>query len=82
MLLKPLDPFFSKDGAGAVIPVKVSGTKSEQKFGLDLGHEYKKVDGLAESDGWGAALSDGGPLSSYLKEFLPGRYTIETFIWF
>ncbi|NYF50948.1 hypothetical protein [Tunturiibacter gelidoferens] len=36
ILLKPVDPFFKKDGAGAVIPVKVSGTRSAPKFGLDL----------------------------------------------
>ncbi|WP_433966158.1 hypothetical protein [Tunturiibacter gelidiferens] len=41
-MLKPVDPFFKKDGAGAVIPVKVSGTKSAPKFGLDLGHKGKK----------------------------------------
>ena len=35
-LLKAVDPFFTKDGQGAVIPVRVSGTKSEPKFGLDL----------------------------------------------
>jgi hypothetical protein len=39
LLLKPVDPFFKKDGAGAVIPVKVSGTRSAPKFGLDLGHK-------------------------------------------
>jgi hypothetical protein len=42
MLLKPVDPFFHKNGAGAEIPVKVSGTKSAPKFGLDLGHKDKK----------------------------------------
>lgn len=41
LLLKPVDPFFNKDGAGAVIPVKVSGTKAAPKFGLDLGHKDK-----------------------------------------
>jgi hypothetical protein len=35
-MLKPVDPFFKKDGAGAVIPIKVSGTRSAPKFGLDL----------------------------------------------
>jgi hypothetical protein len=45
LLLKPVDPFFKKDGAGAVIPVKVSGTKSAPKFGLDLGHKGKKEEG-------------------------------------
>ncbi|HZY74654.1 MAG TPA: hypothetical protein VFE22_16205, partial [Edaphobacter sp.] len=34
LLLKPVNPFFSKDGAGAVIPVKVTGTKGAPKFGL------------------------------------------------
>jgi hypothetical protein len=42
LLLKPVDPFFKKDGAGAEIPVKVSGTKSAPKFGLDLHHKDKK----------------------------------------
>jgi hypothetical protein len=35
-LLKPINPFFHKDGAGAEIPVIVSGTKGQLKFGLDL----------------------------------------------
>jgi hypothetical protein len=41
ILLKPVDPFFKKNGAGAEIPVKVSGTKSAPKFGLDLGRKGK-----------------------------------------
>jgi len=39
ILLKPIDPFFSKDGAGTEIPVKVTGTKSAPHFGLDFGHK-------------------------------------------
>src|SRR3984957_8012368 len=38
ILLKPADPFFKKNGAGAEIPVKVSGTRSAPKFGLNLHH--------------------------------------------
>jgi hypothetical protein len=38
VLLKPVDPFFSKPGAGTEIPVKITGTKSEPHFGLDFGH--------------------------------------------
>jgi hypothetical protein len=38
-LLKPVDPFFRKNGAGAEIPVKISGTKGAPKFGLDLKHK-------------------------------------------
>ena len=39
VLLKPVDPFFSKHGAGTEVPVKVTGTKSEPHFGLDFGHK-------------------------------------------
>ncbi len=42
LLLKPVDPFFKKDGAGAEIPVKISGTRSAPKFGLDLHHKAEK----------------------------------------
>jgi hypothetical protein len=37
LLLKPVDPFFHKNGAGAEIPVKISGTNTSPKFGLDIG---------------------------------------------
>ena len=40
LLLKPVDPFFHKHGAGAEIPVKVSGTEGAPHFGLDL-HDHK-----------------------------------------
>ncbi len=36
-MLKVADPFFHKNGAGAEIPVKVTGTNASPKFGLDLG---------------------------------------------
>jgi hypothetical protein len=39
VLLKPVDPFLSKHGAGTEIPIKVSGTRSEPHFGLDFGHK-------------------------------------------
>jgi hypothetical protein len=45
VLVKPVDPFFKKNGAGAEIPVKVSGTKSAPKFGLDLRHKGNKDEG-------------------------------------
>ncbi len=40
ILLKPVDPFFHKHGAGAEIPFKITGTRSEPRFGLDFGHDY------------------------------------------
>jgi hypothetical protein len=39
LVLKPVDPFFSKDGAGTEIPIKISGTGSEPHFGLDFRHK-------------------------------------------
>ena len=39
ILLKPVDPFFARNGAGAEVPVKITGTKSDPHFGLDLGHK-------------------------------------------
>jgi len=38
ILLKAVDPFFHKHGAGAEIPFKITGTRSDPHFGLDLGH--------------------------------------------
>lgn len=39
LMLKPVDPFFKKHGAGAEIPVKIVGTGGEPRFGLDLKHK-------------------------------------------
>ncbi|PYX51242.1 MAG: hypothetical protein DMG79_03760 [Acidobacteria bacterium] len=39
ILLKPVDPFFHKHGAGAEVPFKINGTKDEPHFGLDLFHK-------------------------------------------
>lgn len=36
-LLKPVDRFFKKDGAGALIPIKIRGTRDNPDFGVDLG---------------------------------------------
>jgi hypothetical protein len=37
LLLKPVDPFFHKNGAGTEVAVKITGTKSEPHFGWNLG---------------------------------------------
>jgi hypothetical protein len=41
MLLKPFDPLFRKKGAGAVIPIKVKGTRDKPEFGVDWGKALK-----------------------------------------
>jgi hypothetical protein len=40
--LKLADPFFKKDGAGSVVPIRISGTRDAPKFALDLFHSTKK----------------------------------------
>jgi|HubBroStandDraft_2_1064218.scaffolds.fasta_scaffold02581_3 hypothetical protein len=39
ILLKPVDPFFSKHGVGTEIPIRITGTESEPRFGLDFGRK-------------------------------------------
>jgi hypothetical protein len=34
-LLKPVDPFFAKQGAGAVLPIKITGTRNSPVFARD-----------------------------------------------
>jgi hypothetical protein len=42
ILLKPVDPFFSKNGAGTEVPIRVTGTQSEPHFGLDFHTKKRK----------------------------------------
>jgi len=42
LLLRAASPFFKKNGGGAEIPVSISGTKSDPKFGLDVGGAHSK----------------------------------------
>jgi hypothetical protein len=37
--LKPVDPFFAKEGAGTFLKIKIDGTSREPKFGLDRGKQ-------------------------------------------
>jgi hypothetical protein len=41
ILLKPLDPLFKHDGAGAVVPITISGTRGSPSFRLDIGRILK-----------------------------------------
>lgn len=40
-LLKPVDPFLEKNGAGTFLPIKIGGTAKSPDFGLDLGGREK-----------------------------------------
>jgi len=37
-VLKPVDPFFAKEGAGTFLRIKVTGTSKAAKFGRDHGN--------------------------------------------
>jgi len=50
ILLRPVDPFFSKHGAGTEVPIRITGTKSEPHFGLDFGHKDEPENGGKSSD--------------------------------
>ena len=41
-LLKAVDPFFEKKGAGTVLPIKITGTRDSPSFGLNIGRKAKK----------------------------------------
>jgi hypothetical protein len=42
VLLKPADRFFKKDGAGTEVPIHISGTRQDPKFGVDFGRKRQK----------------------------------------
>jgi len=46
-LLKPVDPFFSKDGAGTLLKIQVVGSSKEPKFGRDKGPKDKELEDKA-----------------------------------
>jgi hypothetical protein len=37
--LKAFDPFFKKDGAGTVIPIRITGTRDKPTFGITVFHK-------------------------------------------
>jgi hypothetical protein len=50
ILLKPVDPFFSKGGAGTEVPIRITGTQSEPHFGLDFGHKDEHENTASKTD--------------------------------
>jgi hypothetical protein len=40
IFLKLIDPIFKKQGAGAVIPIKITGTREQPKYSLDFGRVF------------------------------------------
>jgi hypothetical protein len=42
LLLKPLDPLFSRPGAGMVLPIKITGARAHPNFGVEIGRIFKR----------------------------------------
>jgi hypothetical protein len=42
VLLKVVDPLFRRDGAGAVLPIRIRGSRNDPKFGLDFRRALKR----------------------------------------
>jgi hypothetical protein len=42
IFIKPFDGVFRKDGAGAVLPIRITGTREAPKFGLEVGKVFGK----------------------------------------
>ncbi|MGH9739562.1 MAG: AsmA-like C-terminal region-containing protein [Candidatus Acidiferrales bacterium] len=57
LLLKAVEPFFRGKNGGAVLPIKITGTKDQPKYGLDLFDSHKENAAASTAS---AAKSGGG----------------------
>jgi hypothetical protein len=53
--LKPVDPFFAKNGAGTFLRIKVEGPSKKPSFGLDRGKSHENDSGRARKASTGSA---------------------------
>ena len=44
LFLKMIDPLFAKKDAGAVLPIKITGTREKPSFGLDMGRIFARTE--------------------------------------
>lgn len=42
LFLKPIDPLFKEKNTGAVLPIRITGTREKPSFGLDLGRVFAR----------------------------------------
>jgi hypothetical protein len=42
LLLRAADPFFRAKGGGSEIPIRISGTRTAPRYGLDLKEKFRK----------------------------------------
>ncbi|MGH9687392.1 MAG: AsmA-like C-terminal region-containing protein [Candidatus Acidiferrales bacterium] len=61
LFLKVVDPFFRGKNGGAVLPIKITGTKDQPKYGLDLFDSHKEksaAPAAADAKSEGGAVLD------------------------
>jgi hypothetical protein len=44
LLLKPINPLFEREGAGTVLPIKITGPRGEPSFQVEIGKAVKRED--------------------------------------
>jgi hypothetical protein len=44
LLLKPINPLFEREGAGTVLPIRITGTREEPSIGVEIGKALKRED--------------------------------------
>jgi hypothetical protein len=49
-LLKPVDPFYAKKGVGTVIPISITGTRSDPTIGVTVLHKTIKKQMAAKQE--------------------------------
>jgi hypothetical protein len=42
LLLKVVDPIFTKDGGGSALPIKITGKRDAPDVGLDMGRVFHR----------------------------------------
>jgi hypothetical protein len=61
LVLKAADPFFSKNGAGTEVPIRITGTRSEPRFDLDFGRKDDDEKKSTEGSGAKKGAQSGSP---------------------
>ena len=42
IFLKPFNPLFSRDGAGTLLPIRITGTREAPRMGIEMGRIFRK----------------------------------------
>jgi hypothetical protein len=70
-VLRPVDPFFAKNGAGTFLRIKVDGSSHEPKFGLDRSHKSEPAPPAASAPA--TARQKSSPHQASAQSHAPSR---------